>query len=126
MPWFKVDDGWWCHPKSLTLSDAAVALWTRSGSWSAQQLTDGGVPRDALPMLRGRPRAAGELVDVGLWAPTVTGWEFHDWTDYQPTRAQVEADRSAAAARVAAWRERQRTRKRGDGDDGPGLAAVPS
>jgi hypothetical protein len=125
MTWFKVDDGFWCHPKALTLPDAAVALWTRAGSWSAQQLTDGGVPREALAMFRAKPRAADQLVDVGLWAPTVTGWTFHDWTDYQPTRAQVEADRAATAARVAAWRERQRTRKRGDDDgSGPSLAAV--
>ncbi len=31
MVWFKIDDGFWSHPKVLELSDAAVALWTRAG-----------------------------------------------------------------------------------------------
>ena len=34
MAWFKVDDGWWSHPKILQLSDSAQALWMRAGSWS--------------------------------------------------------------------------------------------
>ncbi|QCQ57575.1 hypothetical protein SEA_WARREN_42 [Microbacterium phage Warren] len=106
MTWFKVDDAFWAHPKTLALSDSALALWLRAGSYCAQQLTDGHVRREALPMLRGNEFAADDLVDSGLWHETPTGYEFHDWAKYQPTRASVEAEREG-------WRARQR-KARGD------------
>ena len=56
-------------------------------------------------------QAAGELVRVGLWDVVPGGWAFHDWADYQPLAAEVEAQR-------VAWRDRQakaRSRRRGSG-----------
>ncbi|QZD98158.1 RepA-like replication initiator [Microbacterium phage Blett] len=106
MVWFRVDDAFWSHPKVLALSDAAVALWLRAGSYCAHQLTDGNVRREALPMLRGNEFAADDLVHAGLWIETPTGYVFHDWAKYQPTRASVEAEREG-------WRQRQR-KARGD------------
>ena len=44
MPWFKVDDGFYDHPKVLEAGNAAVGLWLRCATWSARQLTDGHVP----------------------------------------------------------------------------------
>lgn len=108
MPWFKVDDGWWSHPKTLLLSDSAQALWVRAGSYSMKHLTDGGVPVAALPMLRARPKAAQELVSAGLWTRVGDGYQFHDWAIYQPSRGQVEADRAAAAERQRKARESRR------------------
>lgn len=101
MTWFKVDDAFWAHPKTLALSDTALALWLRAGSYCAQQLTDGHVRREALPMLRGNEFAADDLVDSGLWHETPQGYVFHDWEKYQPTREGVEEEREA-------WRQRQR------------------
>lgn len=106
MVWFKVDDAFWSHPKVLALSDAAVALWLRAGSYCAHQLTNGHVRREALPMLRGNEFAADDLVHAGLWIETATGYVFHDWAKYQPTRESVEAEREG-------WRQRQR-KARGD------------
>lgn len=106
MTWFKVDDSFWAHPKVIALSDAALALWLRAGSYCAQQLTDGHVQRGALMMLRGNAFAADDLVHAGLWHETATGYVFHDWEKYQPTRASVEAEREA-------WRERK-SRSRGN------------
>src|SRR5699024_8136853 len=37
----------------------------------------------------------------------VEGWWFRNWEDFQPTKAQVEADRRATAERVKAWRKRK-------------------
>src|SRR6185369_5458142 len=51
-------------------------------------------------------RLAAELVSSGLWEKTEGGWLFHDWPDYQPTRAQVQADRARTAERQAKHRDR--------------------
>lgn len=101
MTWFKVDDGFWSHPKTLALSAEAVALWTRSGSYCGKHLTDGYVAASILPMLQGSHEAAEELVSAGLWHPCEGGWEFHDWCAYQDTREAVEKRRQA-------WKDRQR------------------
>ena len=101
MPWFKVDDTFAFHPKIIGLSPSAGWLWTRAGAWCAQLLTDGAVPRKVIGALGGAPDDAAELVEAGLWTETDSGWKFHDWHDYQPTKEAVEAERAAA-------RERQR------------------
>lgn len=100
MTWFKIDDGFWSHPKVAMLSDGAVALWARAGSYSCQHLTDGAVARTLLRML-GTVEAADELVAAGLWDATPDGWVFHDWSEYQETSEVVKKRRDA-------WRSRQR------------------
>lgn len=111
MPWFKIDDGFWSHPKILELSDAAVALWVRAGSYCAGHLTDGVVKRSTLRMLGADRDAATELVLAGLWDTNSDGvWSFHDWEDYQPTREEVLKDRAAAAERKRVSRERSRAK----------------
>lgn len=47
-----------------------------------------------------------ELVDAGLWEAVEEGWELHDFLDYQPSKAQVTADRKKTAERQRRWRER--------------------
>lgn len=108
MAWFKVDDGFWSHPKTAQLSDAATALWVRAGAWSAQHLTDGRIPYTALRFFRARRRSAMELVDAGLWSDAGDAFVFHGWDEYQPSKSQVEARREATRNRVNTWRERQR------------------
>ena len=103
MTWFKVDDGFWSHPKTMTLSESAVALWVRAGAYCCQHLTDGLVPPGSLRML-GEAGAADELVAAGLWDATDSGYQFHDWGTYQPSRESVMADRASNAARQAVAR----------------------
>ena len=93
MTFFKVDDGIWGHPKFALLSNDAVTLWVMAGSWSGRYMTDGFVPNQNLGLLRGSKQAAQELVDCGLWDVTLDGYLFHDWSDYQYTKAEVEARR---------------------------------
>lgn len=100
MTWFKVDDGFWSHPKVLDLSPEAIALWVRSGSYSGKHLTDGYMSESAILLLRGTSEQAQELVDAGLWTRAVNGWHFHDWADYQDTRSMIEKRRES-------WRNRQ-------------------
>ncbi len=106
MTWFKVDDGFWAHPKCVATPPTALALWVRAGSWSAQQLTDGFIPSIVLPMLQAKPKDAAALVDAGLWLTEDGGWRFHDWDAYQPTREQVNERRKKTAERVKAWRDK--------------------
>lgn len=104
--WFKVDDGFCMNPKTAMLSNDATALWLRSGSWSAQQLTGGFVPARMVPMFRGSDDSVRELCDAGLWAydEQKDGYQFHDWSDYQPDGEEVDAlrkKRSEAGKRGA-------------------------
>lgn len=103
MAWFKVDDGFWSHPKVMLLSDSAVALWVKAGTYSCQHLTDGHIPTQLLRFL-GTEGAAQELVESGLWNDDEQGFRFHDWDDYQETSDAVKQRREQA-------RERQRKRR---------------
>lgn len=93
--WFKVDDGFCMNPKTAMLSNDATALWLRSGTWAAQQLTGGFVPARMVPMFRGSDDSVRELCDAGLWAydEQKDGYQFHDWSDYQPDGDEVDAKR---------------------------------
>lgn len=127
MPWFKIDDGFWSHPKTLQLSDGAQALWLRAGSWSMHHLTDGVIPPFALPLLRTKPRFVNELVAVSLWFPDEGAYRFHDWSRYQPTRDQVEADRDAAVERKRrSWEKSRRDTSVTDGVGSGDAAPSPT
>ena len=104
MSWFKIDDGFWSHPKILALSPEAIALWVRAGSWCSQQLTDGEVKRHVTPLFMAGPEAISELVEVGLWDSIPTGYQFHDWLEYQPSRESVLSERASNAKRQAVSR----------------------
>lgn len=110
MPWFKVDDSFYDHPKVFDLPDSAVALWTRAGSWAARNLTDGFVPaRMPARLCDDHDTAVRALVDRGLWKRTKGGYQFHDWEVYQPSADEVrnlrakraEAGRKGGLARAA-------------------------
>ena len=112
--WFKVDDSFFSNPKTAMLSDGATALWLRSGSWSAQQLTGGFIPARMVPMFRGFDDSVRELCDVGLWErdDERDGYRFHDWSDYQPDGEEVDAlrrKRSEAGKRGADRRWSRKT-----------------
>lgn len=109
MTWFKVDDRFHSHRKVLSLSLAAVGLWTRAGSWcSANPDTRGHVPRVLLQTIGAKPALAGELVKSGLWETTPDGWRFHDWDDYQPSPEELEERRDNNASRQQRWRDKRR------------------
>lgn len=98
MTWFKVDDSFYDHPKVFDAPDCAVALWLRAGTWSARNLTDGFVPT-GMParFCDDHERAVRELLTRGLWKRARGGYQFHDWTDYQPSAADVKSVREKRA-----------------------------
>ena len=107
--WFRVDDTFLGHPKAVGLSNDALATWTRAGDWCAWQLTDGVFERDQLAEFAGDaddPDAvAAELLRRRLWEPGADDGQvqFHDWGDWNPTRAQVLAKRKADTERRRRW-----------------------
>lgn len=106
--WFKVDDAFWSHPKVVEAGNAAIGLWLRCGTYSAQHLTDGFIPL-AIAKHLGSAGLARRLVAVGLWITVdePCGYLMHDWADYQPTRATWLARRESSAERQRIWREKQ-------------------
>lgn len=109
MTWFKVDDRFYSHPKTLATSLAARGLWVSAGAWSSDQLTAGAVPDHALAMLGGSPELADELVSAGLWKRVRGGYQFHDWDRYQPD-AIAEKDRKSVAGALGnhrRWHEKR-------------------
>jgi hypothetical protein len=108
MPWFKVDDGFHGHPKVVELSLSSVGLWTLAGSWCAKYLTDGFVADKTVKRLGASSDETAELVNAGLWLTALGGFEFKDWADYQPLKADVEAERAAAQERMRKVRAKKK------------------
>jgi hypothetical protein len=111
--WFKVDDGFYDHPKVKAIPrrqrQGAVALWTLAGSWCCRYLTDGIVPAHMIEEFGASVKDAESLVNTGLWEDCGGSYLFHDWVEFQFTREQVETERAAARARMM-----HRRRNRGE------------
>lgn len=126
MPWFKVDDRLPTSRKMLRIPrprrTASIGLWTIAGAWSAHDLTDGFVPDYMVEEWGGTLDDAGHLVDAGLWEHGErdgdTGFQFVNWDEYQPMKAQVEAKREYE-------RERKRQQRRDGGGKFAGQSTVP-
>lgn len=118
MSYFAVDDGAHSHPKFMDASNAALGLWVRTGSWVAQQLTDGHVP-GSVAKLYGTPAQARSLVSARLWhahghdcprcpQPRPGDYYMHDYPDHgNKSRAEIKARREQSAAGSRRHRERQ-------------------
>jgi len=117
VPWVKFDDGFVQNPKVARLSDLAFRLYHHGLFHSAQNLTDGRVDGDLLDIILpratrpGRTRAVQELVSAGLWRSGGDCYLINDYHEYQPTKAEVEAQRE----RWRNWKAKQRASK----DDSP-------
>lgn len=121
MPWFRVDDGFYSSRKVTQIPRTdrwpAIGLWTIAGTWSAKELTDGFVPDYQLEELGGRVVDADNLVRVGLWVRVDGGYEFSNWGEYQPTKAEIEAQREKEAERKRKWRESRESQRESRGTD---------
>lgn len=133
MAWFKVDDGFGQHPKVLRIPRktrmAALGLWLTAGTWSAQQETDGLIPDYMLDEFGADTTLADTLIACGLWAKVSqrdkaghlwdnvghdqdsAGYQFHDWGNYQPLRADLETKREEERKRKAEYRAKQKAER---------------
>jgi hypothetical protein len=114
LTWFKVDDKFHDHRKVRLLGKdklAAVGVWTMCGSWSADTESDGFVPAEVVQRFDTKERYAKRLVDVELWRPSERdgerGYQFHEWEQDQPTRAQLQKRREDTKRRVEQWRNKR-------------------
>jgi hypothetical protein len=113
MPWFKIDDSAHSHPKFLRAGNAALGLWLRCGSYSAQHLLEGFVPKSVVKPFGGTPAQVRKLIEAGLWheaghdckrcSQPVDGYMIHDFFEggRNVTKAQHEAGKKGAAERAA-------------------------
>lgn len=112
MPWFKADDKLHSHPKVTELPLEAMGIWIIAGTWCADYLTDGRITLGQIKRLGGAEELAEALVDAGMWYHDGKHYVFKDWTDYQPTKSAVDAEREAARERQRLARERREQKEK--------------
>lgn len=122
MTWLKIDDRFPWHRKVRRLTDGAFRLHITAMTACAHDLTDGIVTRDdldELPPMRGVDKHLAELVSRDLWhahghecgkcqQPPAGAWIVHDYLDFNPSKADVDAEREAARERQRRWKARRR------------------
>lgn len=138
MPWGRVDDTWYDHPKLEDLDEsrewpdrlAAAGLNSLAWSWCNRFLTDGKIPRATVTKLGGTIELADMLARVGLWETVPGGYQIHDFLVYNDSAEQVRARRATEAARKAEWRAKKRPGGTTNGtasvDDDPVPPSVPA
>ena len=111
MAWVRIDDGWLNHQKVMHARAlggwSALGVWAGALTWANQQRSDGLVPTSWVA-LNNAQAEADVLVQAGLWVVVEDGWAFHDYSEYQPTRAEIEAkteQRAAAGKRGGSKRQ---------------------
>lgn len=128
MPWFKVDDKLHDHRKARLAGCNAMGLWLMAGSWSAANITDGFVPVAVISRWdRQWQKLADRLLAAELWTTAEQhgepGYQFHDWSEFQPHSDDVKADRKTLSEkRRLAGRSGAKSRWNGDGKNGKAMA----
>lgn len=127
MPWVRIDDHFDEHPKFAQAGPLGMAMWVTGLAYCNRNLTDGFIPWAVAHRLltweylgpaeeRGRAVYAigvssgmsgedvdcalviGLLISARLWEEVDGGYRVHDYTDYQPTKDEVEAEKAKKQA----------------------------
>jgi hypothetical protein len=153
MVWVRLDDSFPDHRKIAELGDYAPLcgwLFICGLAYCNRQLTDGLIPKGHVVRLSSFRRLSIEtggvpgmmsmgddidadtlallLESVGLWEDRETHWYIHDYPDYQPTKAEVEAERAnkQAAGRAGGQARAERRGQAGaQAKSNPGPVPVP-
>lgn len=127
MVWARIDDAILDNPKIGRAGVLGFALHVAGITWACRNLSDGFIPDHRLRCLldmsgvnidMANPAAvpcgatsmagnegcdpflvADHLVGVGLWDRVEGGYQVHDFLEYNPSKADVEAQRGAASER---------------------------
>jgi hypothetical protein len=117
MSWTATGDDYPDKMAALGISDPAYRCHHEALTWCNRVKSDGAMPRHMLrrAVTVSDPEAvAAELVSVGLWTETESGWEV-DWTDQQ-TREQRDEKKAKNAQAQADYRERKELHDAGNHD----------
>lgn len=96
MPWARLDDAFYDHPKLDALGSVrlpCVGLFVLALTWSNRYLTDGFIPAERVRKLGGTIPLAERLVSAGLWERAGEDYRFHDFHDWNETSADVRQRR---------------------------------
>jgi hypothetical protein len=132
LPWVRIDEEFPDHPKVVGAGPLGIAMQVAALCYCNRHLTDGFVPRSAarrLIDLDGLGVSADDvikaLLGVKMWSRVDGGYRIHDYEHYQPTRAQVLAERERN--RLAGEKGgRARAAKRGVKQSASGPLSEPS
>jgi hypothetical protein len=105
MPWLRVDDGLFLHPKWLATPSSARGLWITALSYCGNQSNGGIIPSALLPVLGGTEKDASDLVQSGLWTAIDGGWQIHNFVEYNdastPQAKTARSEKRSEAGRRA-------------------------
>lgn len=99
MAWLRIDDRVRTHPKVVQAGPDAAWFWFCGICYCREHLTDGFIPKAMLASLvpgvglSAARKHAATLMRFVLWHETEGGYRVHDFLDWNPSRADVEADR---------------------------------
>ncbi|MCL4836431.1 MAG: hypothetical protein KJ058_00510 [Thermoanaerobaculia bacterium] len=139
MAWVRLDDHIDEHPKIAAAGPLGLALFVTSLAYANRNLTDGFVPQSVATRLVAWQAPWGtlavttgmegedvtsepvieSLVSLGLWRRVKGGYRIHDFGDFQPSKAQVLAEREAARKRM-----RKHRNSRGSPEHPPNFAGT--
>lgn len=98
MAWVKLDDRFWSNPKVVTAGNDAAGAYARLLSYCAAHLTDGHVPAGICGFICADVGTLTSLLENGLIRQDRTGdYVVPDFLQFNPSRADVEAQRKARA-----------------------------
>jgi hypothetical protein len=118
MPWGKLDDSLYDHPKLDKLGRhrmACAGLWAVSISWCNRRLTDGFVPLSRVVQLGGTAAQADHLVKAGLFEKAPDGYQVHDFLDFNDSKEYVLLRRAKDVVRQRLQRESHQESRRDTG-----------
>lgn len=104
MTWVKLDDQFFRKPKSREVGLPGRSLFLVGLCYCASNLTDGVIPKVALPVLMAEAEVSkgvvAKLVGVGWWEDRGDFFFVPDYLEFNPSRADVEGRRDAALIRT--------------------------
>lgn len=109
--WTKLSDEFFRNPKVVAAGRDARDLYLVSLCHCNEHLTDGFIAQNYLRRMAAdaeidsATEAALMLVEVGLWDVAPGGYIIHDFTEYNPSKAEVEEERKKKTARQDRWKQ---------------------
>jgi hypothetical protein len=105
MPWVRIHAGALTHPKIVGLVNYRdpLHLWVWGLTYAQMHLTDGYIPREAIPTIG--KKAEQTLILRKLWEPDERGGvRVHDYTTWNNSRDVITSKRGSARERMASVR----------------------